>query len=72
MAYLSIEKCLERAGSIYKLVLLASERAKEVAEGAKPLIPAGEMKVTSLALEEIVRGKVRYKVEPEGGPKKKK
>ncbi|MBI3009691.1 MAG: DNA-directed RNA polymerase subunit omega [Candidatus Omnitrophica bacterium] len=57
----SIENLLERSGGIYRLVILAARRAKELAEGAPPLIEASERKATSIALEEILQGKILYK-----------
>jgi DNA-directed RNA polymerase subunit omega len=61
MAQVPIEGLLKQCGSIYKLVILAARRAKEVAEGAPPLVATGQKKVTSIALEEILQGKVLYK-----------
>lgn len=72
MAHVPIEDLLGRCGSIYKLVLLAAKRAKELADGAPPLIETSQRKVTSLALEEILQGKVLYKAEePAEGTSKK-
>ena len=72
MAQVAIEELLKRCGSIYRLVILAAKRAKEVAEGAPPLVETPQRKVTSIALEEILQGKVLYKVaEPEGSGGKK-
>lgn len=68
MTQLPIEELLKRCGSVYRLVILAARRAKEVAEGAPPLIETPQRKVTSVALEEILQGKVLYKAdEPEAG-----
>ena len=64
MAQVAIEELLKRCGSIYRLVILASKRAKEIAEGAPALVETPHRKVTSVALEEILQGKVLYK--PEG------
>ena len=63
MAQVPIEDLLKRCGSIYKLVILAAKRAKEVAEGSPSLVETHQKKVTSIALEEILQGKVLYKVE---------
>ena len=63
MSYQPLEKLLPRAGkSIYQLVLLASRRATELAEGMPKLIerPA-TTKTTTLALDEILEGKVVMK-----------
>lgn len=70
MAQVPIEELLQRCGSIYRLVILAAKRAKEVAEGAPPLVDVPSKKVTSIALEEIRQGKVLYKPEAEEPGKK--
>jgi DNA-directed RNA polymerase subunit omega len=61
MAHVPIEDLLKRCGSVYRLVILAAKRAKEVADGAPPLVDTHQRKVTSIALEEILQGKVLYK-----------
>lgn len=61
MAQVPIEDLRRRCSSVYKLVLLASKRAKEIADGSPVLVESPKRKVTSLALEEIVEGKVSYK-----------
>ena len=71
MTQVPIEELLKRCSSIYRLVILAAKRAKEVAEGAPSLIETSQRKITSIALEEILHGKVLYKpiAEKEGGKK---
>ncbi len=71
MAQVPIEELLKRCGSVYRLVILAAKRAKEVAEGSPPLVETTHKKVTSVALEEILQGKVLYKVEEEAGTSRK-
>ena len=61
MAQTPIEELLKKCGSVYKLVILAAKRAKELAGGAPVLIETGQRKATSIALEEILQGKVFYK-----------
>ncbi len=46
--------------SIYRLVLTAASRANELAQGASPLVKTSSKKVSTVALEEISAGKVRY------------
>jgi len=72
MANVAIEDLLKRCNSVYRLVILAAKRAKEVAEGAPPLIETHQHKVTTVALDEILRGKVLYKPDESeaGSPKK--
>lgn len=63
MSYQPLERLLPRAGkSIYQLVLLASRRATELAEGMPKLVerPA-TIKTTTLALDEILEAKVVMK-----------
>ncbi len=64
---------LKRCGSIYRLVILAAQRAKEVAGGAAPLVKGGGRKATSVALEEVLHGKVLYQApeEPAASSSKK-
>lgn len=63
MAYQPLEKLLPRAKySMYRLVLLASKRATELAEGMPKLIERPSTpKITTIALEEILTGNVVHK-----------
>ncbi len=63
MAYPPIEKLLDKAGgSVYKLVILASKRVKELNAGAGKLIEINpHIKLSVVALEEIKDGKVKLK-----------
>lgn len=61
MAYLPIEEMLRQGDSIYKLVILASRRALEIAGGSPPLVHSNSKKASTIALEEIMQKKVRYK-----------
>lgn len=68
MPYVELEKLLDKSGgSIYKLVILASKRALEIAEGQPKLVGANSStKPSTIALYEIAEGKVQYKkVKPE-------
>jgi DNA-directed RNA polymerase subunit omega len=53
MARLTVEDCLENVNNRYDLVLLASKRARQIAMGADPLVPANKDKPTVIALREI-------------------
>lgn len=57
------EELLEKTdSSIYKLVILATKRALEIAEGAPKLIDVElDVKPTTVALREIMEGKIKYK-----------
>ena len=63
MGYVPLEKMLDKTnGSIYKLVIVASRRALEIAEGQPRLIevPAA-VKPSTVALQEIASGKITFK-----------
>ena len=67
MLYLSREKLLDRScNSIYKLVILASRRALEIADGQPKLVEANaSIKPSTVALMEIAAGKIECrKVKP--------
>ena len=69
-----IDELLKQCSSIYKLVVIAAKRAKELSEGAQKLVESDLKKVTSLALEEIRQGKVVCEAQDhaeEKGPRKK-
>ncbi|MCM8778205.1 MAG: DNA-directed RNA polymerase subunit omega [Candidatus Omnitrophica bacterium] len=61
MAYVPLEKVLKNVESIYKAVNLASKRAIELNEGAPKLVNVNSTKLSSIALEEIMQGKIKYK-----------
>lgn len=58
MARLTVEDCLETVNNRYDLVLLASKRARQIAMGADPLVPADNDKPTVIALREIAENLV--------------
>ncbi|MBU1887592.1 MAG: DNA-directed RNA polymerase subunit omega [Candidatus Omnitrophica bacterium] len=65
MSYIPREKVLKNGDSIFKITLLAAKRAVELENGAKKLIETNSTKFSSIALEEIAQGKVRYKLKEE-------
>ena len=60
MAYQPLEELLPRAGwGVYRLVRLASKRALELSEtGAALIKTSSNQKLATIALEEILAGKV--------------
>jgi len=66
MPSIGIDELVKKTGSIYKLVGLAARRAVELNDGAQKLVdcPQDE-KVTTVALREIVAGKVSLKAKEE-------
>jgi DNA-directed RNA polymerase omega subunit len=64
MEYVALEKLLDKSGgSLYKLVVLASKRALELAEGKPKLVSdiSPNAKPSIIALQEIAEGKIRIK-----------
>lgn len=71
MSYVPLEKLVKKdQTSIFKLVLTAASRANELAQGAQPLVKTSSKKVSTVALEEIAAGKVRYEETKTKGSKK--
>jgi DNA-directed RNA polymerase subunit omega len=58
MARVTIEDCLENVENRFKLVLLASTRARQLSHGAQEFLPRNKDKDTVLALREIAEGHV--------------
>lgn len=58
MARVTVEDCLDHVENRFKLVLLATRRARQLANGAQEFVPRGKDKDTVLALREIAAGHV--------------
>lgn len=56
----SFEGILKEGDSRYTLVMLASKRARQIIEGSEPLIQTDSKKPVSIAIEEILAGKIKY------------
>jgi len=71
MARLTVEDCLDNVENRFELVLVAAERARQIAMGAEPLVPRDNDKPTVLALREVAENLVNKEtlaqaaVEPE-------
>lgn len=63
MVYVALEKLLDKTNnSIYKLVILASKRGLEIAEGQPKLVNvSSSVKPSTVALYEIADGRVYLK-----------
>ena len=59
MARVTVEDCLEREDNRFALVVLASQRARQLMKGAPPLVQS-KNKAAVTALREIAAGKVHY------------
>lgn len=56
----SINELSNIGDSRYTLVMLAAKRSRQLVDGAKPLIETNSAKPVSIAIEEIVQGKISY------------
>ena len=56
MARVTVEDCLKNVENRFKLVLLASKRARQLFMGSEPLVERENDKPTVLALREIAEG----------------
>ena len=65
MARITVEDCLEHTENRFDLVLLATKRARQLAQGVEPLISVDNDKPTVVALREIADGLIdQNNVEP--------
>ncbi|MCW8846554.1 MAG: DNA-directed RNA polymerase subunit omega [Gammaproteobacteria bacterium] len=58
MARITVEDCLEKVDNLFDLVLIASKRARRVANGAEPFVDWENDKPTVVALREVAAGHV--------------
>ncbi|MBT3813571.1 MAG: DNA-directed RNA polymerase subunit omega [Gammaproteobacteria bacterium] len=58
MARVTVEDCLDNVENRFELVLLASQRARQLEKGADEFVTRGKDKDTVVALREIAEGHV--------------
>jgi DNA-directed RNA polymerase omega subunit len=59
----AIDELLDKTHSIYKLVILASRRTIELADGAQKLVDSpADAKPANIAMREIMEDKISYKI----------
>ena len=58
MARITVEDCLDRIENRFEMVLTATKRARQIANGADPLVEEENDKPTVIALREIADGLV--------------
>ncbi|NEV61562.1 DNA-directed RNA polymerase subunit omega [Thiorhodococcus minor] len=58
MARITVEDCLEHVDNRFDLVLLATKRARQLANGVEPTLPWENDKPTVMALREIAAGNI--------------
>ncbi|WP_295882912.1 DNA-directed RNA polymerase subunit omega [uncultured Thiohalocapsa sp.] len=59
MARITVEDCLDHVDNRFDLVLLASKRARQLANGVEPMLPWENDKPTVMALREVAEGVVK-------------
>ena len=58
MARITVEDCLKRIPNRFQLTLVATYRARQLAQGGTPLIETSRDKPTVIALRELAAGKI--------------
>lgn len=58
MARITVEDCREKVANHFELILLATQRARELQAGASPTVPVNRDKATLIALREIAAGTI--------------
>ena len=61
----TIVELSEKVDSRYTLVVEASKRARQLEDGAQPLVDPKDMKPLRIAIDEINRGLLTYERDPE-------
>ncbi|MBI2122569.1 MAG: DNA-directed RNA polymerase subunit omega [Armatimonadetes bacterium] len=57
-----LEALLDRVENKYALVIVASKRARQLKEGALPMVDIDSANPVTIALEEIAAGKIRFEM----------
>lgn len=62
MARVTVDDCMKRIPNRFQMTLVATYRARQLANGATPLVDADKDKPTVVALREVALGKVGLEV----------
>jgi len=62
MARITVEDCLDNVDNLFDLVIVASKRARKLANGAEPLVEWENDKPTVVALREIAAGLITQEI----------
>ena len=57
MARVTVDDCMKRIPNRFQMTLAAAQRARQIANGATPMVAAGRDKPTVIALRELALGK---------------
>jgi DNA-directed RNA polymerase subunit omega len=71
MARVTVEDCLEHVDNMYELVMLATRRARQLYQGATPVVKSNNRNPV-IALREIATGKVKSSLPSSFGDGSKK
>lgn len=56
----TLNHLLKDGESKYTLVMVTSKRARQIVDGSKPLVETNSLKPVTIALEELLEGKLEY------------
>ena len=62
----SLVELLEKVDNRYSLVTVTAKRARQIIEGAEPLIRVASQKPLTIAIQEVFTGEVVYETIKEG------
>ncbi len=62
MARITVDDCLKRIPNRFQLTLTATYRARQLSQGASPLVEPNRDKFTVIALREVSMGKIGIEV----------
>lgn len=62
MARVTVDDCLKKIPNRFQMTLAAAHRARQIANGATPLVEVDKDKPTVIALREMALGKVGVEV----------
>ena len=62
MTYIPVDELMKNIDSVFKLAILSARRASELSNGMPKLVEAESKKPAIIALQEIVQGKISYKI----------
>ncbi len=61
MSFPPLEPCLDKITNRYLLVVVSAKRSRQLNRGSAPQVESKRKKWTSVALEEVIAGKVHAK-----------
>ena len=62
MARVTVDDCLKRIPNRFQMTLAAAHRARQIANGATPMVDVDKDKPTVIALREMALGKIGLEI----------